>query len=123
MAVSVKRRISCLQMQDIFERAPKNRFTRQRKKALHKGKSWNLSLEEYSAMVILPCTFCGEVKFETGVGLDRLDNSKGYTVGNVQPACRACNLLRGLFPIDLFFEQVSKVYKKRGKRKCKSLKK
>jgi hypothetical protein len=32
---------------------------------------------------------------KTGIGLDRLDDSKGYEVGNVVSCCTECNLARG----------------------------
>lgn len=32
---------------------------------------------------------------KTGVGLDRIENSKGYIISNVVPCCGSCNKIRG----------------------------
>lgn len=39
-----------------------------------------------------PCRFCGDA-IQT-VGLDRIDNRKGYTVSNVVACCRTCNSMK-----------------------------
>lgn len=41
-----------------------------------------------------PCFYCSGDPPETGAGLDRIDNSKGYTFDNVIPCCTNCNYLR-----------------------------
>jgi hypothetical protein len=54
-----------------------------------------LTLEEYSTLIVLPCSYCNSsIAHETGVGLDRKDNTKGYVTGNVNPCCSACNRIR-----------------------------
>mgnify|MGYP001559832597 CR=1 len=41
------------------------------------------------------CYYCQFPLPDAGVGLDRLDNSIGYTVANVVPCCTDCNYTRG----------------------------
>lgn len=56
----------------------------------------DLTLEEY-AKLIEPniCYYnCGNPLSPTCSGLDRLNNYKGYTVTNVIPCCRNCNVMR-----------------------------
>jgi hypothetical protein len=72
------------------------RFSLQKHMAIHRYKrEWGLTREQFIELVEKPCCYCGEVKPSMGVGLDRIDNSKGYTMGNVQPCCGDCNQLRG----------------------------
>jgi len=42
-----------------------------------------------------PCIYCGSTIRAIGSGLDRIDNSKIYTVDNVNPCCGTCNDIRG----------------------------
>jgi hypothetical protein len=42
-----------------------------------------------------PCIYCGLLIRATGSGLDRIDNSKDYTIDNVNPCCGTCNDIRG----------------------------
>lgn len=69
--------------------------------ATKRGYEWKLSFEEFSGIVLRPCVYCGELpkmrsKVSGGIelamsGVDRVDNSKGYVVGNVVPCCSWCN--------------------------------
>lgn len=62
-----------------------------------KGKSvWALTEEQWRALIEQPCHYCELPNdVEAGVGLDRLDNSRGYEQGNVVSCCTACNVTRG----------------------------
>ena len=53
-----------------------------------------LTEQQYDSLVIEPCTYCGDSLGDTGTRLDRIDNDRGYVVGNVLPCCGRCNLLR-----------------------------
>lgn len=69
-----------------------------KRNAKSRGLSWDLTLLVYASIISKPCSYCdnslGHVQKETGAGLDRLDNSKGYTVDNVISCCGFCNSLR-----------------------------
>ena len=41
---------------------------------------------------------------EQTASLDRIDNSKGYEVGNIQWVHKEINMMRGPLPIDRFIE-------------------
>jgi len=70
------------------------RFSTCRSKASRRGIAWELSREEFSGLVVLPCHYCGLSLPPSGSGLDRLDNSRGYSADNVVPCCTDCNLTR-----------------------------
>jgi len=44
------------------------------------------------------CLYCGATYNEVHIGLDRIDNQYGHSVGNVNPSCTRCNLVRGDMP-------------------------
>lgn len=71
-----------------------SRFGRASRRAETRGKTWELSRETYETLVEQPCDYCGDPTGD-GVGLDRLDNTRGYEPDNVVPCCGDCNMLRG----------------------------
>ncbi len=62
-----------------------------------RGKEFLLTIEEYGKFLELPCCYCnGALGTVTkGIGLDRVDNSIGYVVGNCVPCCQTCNSVKG----------------------------
>ena len=74
-----------------------------KREARRRGIVWGLSDDEAAAVIIQPCAYCGEpasngkylhrngsVPFYHN-GIDRIDNSRGYEIGNVVPCCKYCN--------------------------------
>ena len=74
-------------------RFSKARFDAKRRKT--GPKEFTITFEEYALLISKRCTYCnGDISKETGSGLDRIDNSKGYLPDNVNPCCRDCNTRR-----------------------------
>lgn len=60
-----------------------------------KSKKEPMTLLQYKTLFRCPCCYCGNISIEVhGVGLDRINNRCGYTLANVLPACRSCNVWR-----------------------------
>jgi hypothetical protein len=69
--------------------------------AKHCGHEVTLSFDEYKFLASQPCAYCGEPPEKRpsqrgrasvfASGIDRVDNSKGYTKENVVPCCTWCN--------------------------------
>lgn len=91
--------------------------------ATSKGLEWNLTDEEAVYVFKSNCHYCGSppsnhrwvapalhrqdiTKKAAYVynGLDRIDNSRGYTPDNVVPCCRTCNFAKGPMPYVDFIE-------------------
>jgi hypothetical protein len=69
------------------------RESHNRKKKLTDSRNL-LTYEEYEEITKDDeCFYCGGT-LGLGGGLDRIDNSKSYTVENVLPCCGSCNRLR-----------------------------
>ena len=47
-------------------------------------------------------------------GIDRIDNKKGYIVGNVNPACTICNYMKYIYDYDIFLEYCQNIYENVG---------
>ena len=71
--------------------------------------TFNISREEFEKLIFLDCHYCGRkpsqsVKIGKDYkewhptfrynGIDRVDNLKGYEIGNLVPCCNQCNKAR-----------------------------
>jgi hypothetical protein len=72
---------------------------------------WHLSQQ--------PCYYCGEPPALSVMraygqfnfnGLDRIDSSRGYEVGNIRPACWDCNSAKKTMTDEDFDEWIEKLY-------------
>lgn len=56
----------------------------------------SISFEEYCVLVgNNECIYCEDFLPEAGSGLDRKDNTQGYTLLNSVPCCSRCNTMKG----------------------------
>lgn len=80
-----------------LRRNPENRFRVSKNLAKYRNLSFTLTFEEYKSLISKPCYYCeGEFgKVETSLGLDRIDNGRGYELDNVLSCCTDCNRTRG----------------------------
>lgn len=61
-----------------------------------KGRENDLTLDFIETTIARGCRYCGEITIK--MTLDRIDNAKGHTQGNVVPACIRCNYIRKDMP-------------------------
>jgi len=100
-----------------------NRVLQMYKKGARKrGHEWTLDNQEFLALVRSNCLYCGacpsnrteirsirkqEVVLYTGI--DRIDNTKGYTCGNSVPCCRMCNYGKREYSYQEFSDWIDRV--------------
>jgi hypothetical protein len=85
----------CIEAFLIKRRTPERRYSANRWEAKRRGKTWSLSKDDYLRLVKETCHYCGlPNKVAYGVGLDRLDNTRGYERSNVVSCCDICNTVR-----------------------------
>lgn len=80
--------------------------------AKKRGLDFNLSTTDFRVIVTSDCFYCGKKpekfygtsnfngKFNY-IGIDRVDNSRGYVYGNSVPCCESCNHRKGGITIDM----------------------
>jgi hypothetical protein len=110
-------------------------FTAYKRNAGYKQFEFNLSETEFIHFTSLPCYYCGEIdsreqdnthgrkvgkfkdhyKVEEINGVDRIDSSKGYFIGNVVPCCSMCNRMKCNFTTECFFDKIEKIYNRHVK--------
>lgn len=67
-----------------------------------------LTLEQFKQFWQQPCSYCGSDL--TTIGLDRVDNSIGYTLTNVVPCCITCNRMKMTLPVEQFVTHIRKLF-------------
>ena len=89
----------------------KQRFSQMIYHAKKRNFATTLTFEEYENLIKLPCYLCGElvVSAHGGHGIDRVDNSIGYTVSNCRSCCGVCNVMKGDLSIDDFIIRIKKI--------------
>jgi hypothetical protein len=70
------------------EIAMRNKRSEYKQNAKRRGIAFLLGQDEFGVIVSELCRYCGT---RNGVGVDRLDNLKGYTRENSVPCCDKCN--------------------------------
>jgi hypothetical protein len=55
---------------------------------------FTLTQQELEKLVIQPCYYCGFYSDYKFIGIDRIDNNKGYILDNCVPACKMCNMIK-----------------------------
>ena len=82
-----------------FDSSLRGRWSHSKSKAIKKNNAdwWSIPEDDYYFLVSQPCHYCSGPLSPSGVGLDRKDNSIGYTMANVVPCCRQCNIIKNDF--------------------------
>lgn len=83
-----------------------------KQKARQRGKVWALTPLEAFTLIISSCYYCGFTPKwpENRVGIDRVDNSKGYEIDNCVSCCITCNSAKNDLSETEFKEWVKKIY-------------
>src|SRR3990167_138039 len=87
-----------------WSKTPKGCFSHYKCRAKYRGKLFKISFEDFNTFWQQPCSYCG-ASIAT-IGLDRMDNQKGYLIGNVTPCCWPCNKKKGPKDVDTFIKSL-----------------
>lgn len=69
--------------------------------------SFNLSYKEFFDLVISPCHYC-KINPAPLNGIDRINNSIGYTIKNSTPCCSLCNMAKGSMSYERFVSYINR---------------
>ena len=75
------------------------------KKAFNEDVIFSLSEREFINMSNKPCSYCGK----EGGEIDRIDNSKGYTLDNCVSCCQKCKTMKGELTVHEFISQCREI--------------
>ncbi len=99
-------------------------FTQSVNGAKNRNIDFQLSLEEFKNIISKNCHYCGQEPVVSGVskninktdspvknnGVDRVDNSKGYTINNCVSCCKICNFMKKNYSKEDFLKHAYKIY-------------
>ena len=92
-----------------YDKSPKCRYSIYKSNAKIGGRAFKLTFEQFMQFWQKPCHYCSS-SIET-IGLDRIDNNKGYSLDNVTPCCETCNKMKCKLMVSEFVEHCEKVVK------------
>lgn len=76
--------------------------------AERRGREFSLTKEQFTILVNGECEYCGCQPCPKN-GIDRVENSKGYTVDNCVTCCPICNKMKGTMSTESFIEKCAKI--------------
>lgn len=83
-----------------YMKQPTHRYAAAKSAAKRRGKIFTITFDEWFNEISKPCYYCcnklGPMP-EVGIGLDRLDSSKGYIENNICSCCEICNKIKGQY--------------------------
>ncbi len=85
-----------------YHKTPKHRYATYKRGALSRGIEFNITYEEFNTYWNKPCAYCAQTI--AGIGLDRQNNNKGYTIDNLVTCCRTCNFMKHTLDDKTFIE-------------------
>jgi hypothetical protein len=69
-----------------------------------------MTLETFLELIKRCCWFCKRTPEQSnGMGIDRIDNSLGHVLGNIEPCCFVCNHMRSDTPREEFLAQCARI--------------
>ncbi|MFA5048406.1 MAG: hypothetical protein WC516_05295 [Patescibacteria group bacterium] len=83
------------------------KFNTYKRVSKKRNKIFNITFEEFLSFWQKPCFYCGS-EIET-IGLDRIDNNKGYELENVVSCCKRCNTAKSNMTYKEFIELCKRI--------------
>lgn len=89
------------------------RYSTYKNSAKRRGHDFELSLDEFSTFQNKPCHYCGdEIESSGKIGIDRINNNKGYSIENCVPCCEICNRMKLALDLDTWLSKINKISRK-----------
>ncbi len=100
-----------------YNRTLRGRWAKLKSSAKQRGVPLTVTQADFERLIKQPCIYCGGRLPKTSSGIDRKNNSKGYSLKNSVPCCARCNRMKNKF---LSFDEMMLIMMRRkGKWKIK----
>jgi hypothetical protein len=73
--------------------------------ATKKGREITIDFDTFTALVTSECYYCNYSSETETIGIDRIDNTKGYTNENCVPCCWKCNRMKHVYHAQFFIKK------------------
>ena len=82
-----------------------------RSRAEKKELEFSITNDEYKSIILQDCYLCGKKSTDTNTnGVDRVDNTVGYTTENCKACCKECNHMKNNFVLDVLIDKIERIY-------------
>lgn len=95
-------------------------FATYKRTAEKRNLEFDIAKDYFLELVQKDCFYCGSEPSSVSKatngnfiynGVDRIDNSKGYVLGNVVSCCTKCNFIKGTMSLEELREHLNKIFK------------
>lgn len=90
-----------------YRHSPEGLYHIYGRSAKKRNHAFDISFEDFMSFWQFPCSYCGD-SIET-IGLDRIDSSQGYILGNLIPCCYDCNEMKNNRSQNEFYDRIKKI--------------
>ena len=96
--------------------AYKSEYNIYKSNARNRDISMDLTLEEFTSLILTACYYCGKPAQKRGKylvkmnGIDRLNSLLGYSTVNCKPCCKICNMMKKDLTIEEFTTNISNIH-------------
>jgi hypothetical protein len=81
-----------------------------RSRAEKKELEFAITHDDYKSIILADCYLCGKQSTDANTnGVDRVDNSAGYTVENCKACCKECNHMKNQFALSTLTEKIERI--------------
>lgn len=106
----IENKESKLAYEKLYKQTASGRFCTYKSSAKERNLEFSITLEQFAEFWNKPCGYCGE-EIET-IGIDRIDNVKGYTLENIISCCETCNRMKLAMTQEQFFKKCVQISNK-----------
>ena len=81
-----------------------------RSRAEKKSLKFAITHDDYKSIIQQDCYLCGKSTTETNInGVDRMDNTVGYTLENCKACCKECNHMKNNFALEVLLAKLERI--------------
>lgn len=102
-------------MKKLYRNNPERRFYKYKQSAIKRGYAFYLTYKYAVVLFMQPCFYCGATANPLN-GIDRVDNTQGYSESNCVPCCKVCNRAKSNMSTDRFESWLKQICKFRRDR-------
>jgi hypothetical protein len=95
-----------------WPKRPQQLYYRYRKGALKRDLPFDITYEQFLSFWQKPYSYCGDTI--NTIGIDRVDNTKGYEMGNLVACCGACNRMKMADTKEDFISRCRRIVERAG---------
>jgi hypothetical protein len=97
---------SDIQYPQLFSDYKGTPYSAYKARAETKDVEFAITIEQYDHYTQQPCYLCGKTVSDTHTnGIDRYDNTQGYTIENIRSCCAECNYMKRDYTYDALIEK------------------